>query len=135
MFRCQLLNKKILLVDDEEVFRSVLKDELMEEGANVIEAHDGMEAVTLLEQQRFDLFITDTYLPKLNGDEIIDQMQKKKIHVPSLVLFATHPIYAKSDDMKLEFLHYIEADTIILKNNPIDLIARKAKETIDDYTL
>ena len=63
--------KRILVVDDEDLFRDTLKH-LLENTKlySVQTAQDGETAINLLEQQSFDLLITDYNMPEMNGFEL-----------------------------------------------------------------
>ncbi|MEO0089454.1 MAG: response regulator [candidate division WOR-3 bacterium] len=58
---------KILLVEDEENLRELLKYQLENAGYQVITASDGLEALNLARQHKVDLIILDLMLPKLDG--------------------------------------------------------------------
>lgn len=60
-------NPQILIVEDEEVTRSMLKSIFEAEGYEVFEATDGVEMNTILEQQEIHLIIMDINLPGKNG--------------------------------------------------------------------
>jgi len=63
--------KNILIVDDEESFRDVLKCALKEEGYQLAEATTGTEAIAKLEEIRPDLLLLDLNLPELDGWGVI----------------------------------------------------------------
>uniref|UniRef100_A0A7V3ZVW5 Response regulator n=1 Tax=candidate division WOR-3 bacterium TaxID=2052148 RepID=A0A7V3ZVW5_UNCW3 len=58
---------KILLVEDEENLREILKYQLENAGYQVYTAADGMEALNLARKHKIDLIILDLMLPKLDG--------------------------------------------------------------------
>jgi two-component system alkaline phosphatase synthesis response regulator PhoP len=58
---------KILLVEDEENLREILKYQLENAGYQVYTAADGMEALNLARKYKVDLIILDLMLPKLDG--------------------------------------------------------------------
>lgn len=58
---------KILLVEDEENLRELLKYQLENAGYHVITANDGIEALNLARKHKIDLIILDLMLPKLDG--------------------------------------------------------------------
>ncbi|OVE77806.1 hypothetical protein BVX98_01920 [bacterium F11] len=59
--------KRILVADDEEQILSVMMDVLEGAGYEVVGAHDGVEALKLLENQSFDVALLDVMMPKLSG--------------------------------------------------------------------
>jgi len=63
--------KKILLIEDNESSRKMSRNKLVQEGFAVIEARDGMEALTLLKEQQPDLIILDLYMEKMDGFKVL----------------------------------------------------------------
>jgi DNA-binding response OmpR family regulator len=70
--------KKLLIVDDEEKIREVIKEYAEFEGYEAFEAVDGMEAVKLLKELDFDLVIMDIMMPRLDGFSAIKEIRKTK---------------------------------------------------------
>jgi DNA-binding response OmpR family regulator len=77
---------RILVVDDEEMIRFFLTDVLSGEGYEVTTVSDGQEAVTLLEQEGFDLIITDMVMPGLNGIEVLRAAKRIDPQRPVIVI-------------------------------------------------
>src|SRR6266545_5279975 len=73
----------ILLVEDEAITRNAFADALRREGHQVVQAADGVQALSLVDNCRVDLVITDLVMPRLNGFELIGQIRSKRSHVPS----------------------------------------------------
>ena len=61
------MTKKILVVDDEPASLRILRYFLTHEGYETAEAKDGVEAMELLTQSRFDLVLSDVRMPRLDG--------------------------------------------------------------------
>jgi CheY-like chemotaxis protein len=66
----------ILLVDDDEEFRSMLVESLSQEGYEVIEARDGREGIQLYRDHPCDLIITDLIMPGKEGLETIEEFRR-----------------------------------------------------------
>lgn len=81
------LAPRILVVDDEPVILSVLKDRLTAEGFEVLQAADGEEALRLEASQPLDLIILDLMLPKVDGYEVCRRI-KDHSTVPIIILSA-----------------------------------------------
>jgi len=62
--------KTILVVDDEQVIRDVLKRLLLREGYDVLSAASGKEAMGILRSARPDLVLLDIAMPEMSGIEI-----------------------------------------------------------------
>ena len=66
----------ILVIDDDELMLSFLKERLMYEGFNVLIAIDGTEGLKLFNENQIDLVITDIIMPRKEGIETIIEMKK-----------------------------------------------------------
>ncbi|MCX6741281.1 MAG: response regulator [Candidatus Parcubacteria bacterium] len=80
-----LMTKKILLVEDDSLFRPVLKEKLETEGFNVSVAVDGAKAVAIVRENQFDLALIDMVLPKMNG--IATAKQIKELNPDTEIIF------------------------------------------------
>ena len=67
----------ILLVDDEEGYREVIARILTKAGYEVLQAADGLEALSLLENSKVDLVISDILMPALNGYALVARLRAK----------------------------------------------------------
>ena len=85
---------KILVVDDEERIRNVIKTYANNEGYQVIEAKDGLEAVSAVEENDISLIILDIMMPNLDGFTALKKIKKIK-DVPVIILSARHEEYDK----------------------------------------
>ena len=64
---------KVLIVDDEEMIRGVLKEYVEFEGGTAYEAADGMQAVKMCRENDFDIILMDIMMPKLGARRGIRQ--------------------------------------------------------------
>jgi DNA-binding response OmpR family regulator len=85
----------ILIVDDEEEIRLLLREFLEKNGFAVLAAADGQQALQLADEHRPDLVITDLLLPKEHGIDVI-QAIKDRFFLP---IIAISGIY-KQDEIK-----------------------------------
>ena len=85
---------RLLVVDEEDKIREVLKEYATFEGYEVIEAKDGMEAVNICKNEEFDLIIMDVMMPRLDGFSACKEI-KKFSDVPVLMLSARSEEYDK----------------------------------------
>src|SRR4030067_764783 len=83
-----MMNKKVLIVDDEEVIRKFLKINLVNWGYEVREAVDGAEALEQLKLDDFNLLICDIMMPNKDGWEVLKEMRSdpKTKDIPVIVL-------------------------------------------------
>ena len=73
--------KRILVVDDDEAIRNLLKTILEREGYEVSSAADGKEAIRLFRRQPSDLIITDIIMPEQEGLKTILNLRRDHPHV------------------------------------------------------
>lgn len=85
---------KVLIVDDEEMIRNVLKEYVEFEGNEAYEAADGMEAVRLCRDNDYDVVLMDVMMPKLDGFSAVKEIKKLK-DVPVIMLSARGEEYDK----------------------------------------
>lgn len=85
---------KMLVVDDEEKIRAVVREYAEFEGFDVSEAKDGMEAVSLCRSNDYDIIIMDIMMPKLDGYSACKQIRKVK-DIPVIMLSARGEEYDK----------------------------------------
>lgn len=81
--------KRILVVDDDVNLRELLATVLGQEGRVVDIARDGIEALELLNQNRYDLIISDLRMPGLNGPALYEALRATPQTTPTRVMFMT----------------------------------------------
>jgi len=69
-------NMNILVVDDEMLIRNVIKDYLENEGYEIFEAENGLEAIRVFKEEKIDLIILDIMMPKMDGYETLKELRK-----------------------------------------------------------
>jgi DNA-binding response OmpR family regulator len=74
---------RILVVDDEPMVRAIVERALREEGYEVVGVGDGQAGLTAAETANvsYDLVVTNSYMPRLSGDELIAEL---RAHYPGL---------------------------------------------------
>jgi excisionase family DNA binding protein len=85
----------ILVVDDEEVVRSLFKNTLEELSHKVVAAKTGLEALELLKQQDFAMVFLDLKMPGMDGAEFFRQIKVTKPQLPVIIITG----YPNSDTM------------------------------------
>lgn len=83
------MNKKmalILVIDDEEGMRALLRGLLEKEGHKVLEAPDGMAGIRLYQENRPDLVITDIFMPEKEGTQTILELRKSNPNVKIIAI-------------------------------------------------
>jgi len=80
--------KRILIIEDDEEMRSLLKEFLNEEGYETDSVDNGSEAYRRLVRELFDLIITDIRMPGLSGVDILPGFKKLQPQTPIIVITA-----------------------------------------------
>ena len=109
---------KILIVDDEDMIRAVLREYAEFEGHEASEASDGMEAVKLCRDNDYDLILMDIMMPHLDGFSAVKEIKKFK-DIPVIMLSARGEEYDKL------FAFEIGVDDYVTKPcSPKEIMAR-----------
>ncbi len=87
-------NKKILIVDDEEKMREVIKIFLQKEGYFIEEAADGKEALDKINDSEYSLLILDVMMPKIDGWTVCRKVRESS-NIPIIMLTARGEEYDK----------------------------------------
>ena len=85
---------RVLIVDDEEMIREVLREYVEFEGNEAFEAADGMEAVRLCRENDYDVILMDVMMPHLDGFSAVKEIKKMK-DIPVIMLSARGEEYDK----------------------------------------
>ncbi len=89
--------KKILLIEDEESLRSVMRIALEEHGFEVVIAVDGEEGITAIRKSDADVILLDVVLPKMDGFDILKTLTLKEKKQAPIIIFSvsTEPLSRK----------------------------------------
>ena len=85
---------KILIVDDEQNIREIIREYAEFEGYETAETDDGMKAVKMAKEDNYDLIIMDVMMPKLDGYSAVKEIRKFS-DVPVIILSARVEEYDK----------------------------------------
>lgn len=109
---------KILVCDDDKEIVEAIEIYLTQDGHQVLEAYDGIEAVEILKKESVDLLIMDIMMPRMGGIRATLKIREKH-NIPIIILSA------KSEDADKILGLNIGADDYITKPfNPLELVAR-----------
>ncbi|MBU8879675.1 response regulator transcription factor [Bacillus sp. FJAT-29790] len=113
------MEKKILVVDDEQSIVTLLVYNLQQAGYEVITAMDGEEGKNLAILEKPDLIVLDLMLPKLDGIEVCKQLRQQRVLTPILMLTA------KDDEFDKVLGLELGADDYMTKPfSPREVVAR-----------
>ncbi|MBQ2768308.1 MAG: response regulator transcription factor [Clostridia bacterium] len=122
----------ILIVDDEEMIRALVRKYAEFEGHTVTEAADGMEAVRICRREQFDIIIMDVMMPELDGFSACSEIRKFS-QTPIIMLSARGEEYDKINGFQLGVDDYV-----VKPFSPKELMLRigavmgRAKRTVTD---
>ena len=101
--------QKILVADDEEDIRLIIKFALEDKGYKVITAADGAEAVAVADKEKVDLIILDAAMPKMDGYEACKRLKRnaKTKDIPVIFLTAIDLLKDKLKSQRLGAAKFI----------------------------
>ncbi|BBI34109.1 response regulator transcription factor [Cohnella abietis] len=111
------MQKKILIVEDDIHISKIIKMNLNLVNYATTEVYDGLAALEIVKQEKFDLILLDVMIPKLDGFALMEKIQAYSI--PVIFLTAKNSVYDKVNGLKLG------ADDYMVKPfEAIELLAR-----------
>ena len=116
------MDKKILVVEDEEGLRLLYQEELESEGYQVITAQNGREAIQKLEEEP-DLIVLDIVMPVMDGMEALGRILGRERRVP-IILNTSYPGYRE------DFMSWA-ADAYVTKSMDLTELKTKIKELLE----
>ena len=80
---------RVLVADDQEHMRELLVEALAADGHTVDPAEDGVAALKLLEQQTYDLVVSDLQMPQVDGPKLYQEIRRLKPDAVPFFIFIT----------------------------------------------
>ena len=120
---------KVLIIDDDEVIRSLFSDILTENGFQTVEASNGPDAIEMFGKQRPVAVTLDLKMPNMNGTEVMLELKKIDPDVPVIIVTAFGDISTAVESIKLG------AYDFIVKPPKIDRLVFTLKRAIDKLEL
>jgi len=114
--------KTILVVDDDEAIRTLLQEELSDEGYRVIIAGNALDALKKVEEEALDLVILDIRMPGMDGLEALPRILGLKEGLP-VILNSAYTHYQES------FMSWA-ADAYVVKSSDLTELKAKVKDLI-----
>jgi CheY-like chemotaxis protein len=114
--------KRILVVDDDTAIRTLLAEELRDDGYEVLVAGSALEALKTVEQEPLDLVILDIRMPGMDGLEALPRILGLKEHL-KVILHTAYSAYKES------FMSWA-ADAYIVKSSDFTELKDKIKELV-----
>ncbi len=91
-----MMQKRLLVVDDDDEIRELLEFDLAQSGYSVDTASDGLEGLNKAISSHYDLVLLDVMMPKMNGYDVCKNIRKTKPEMPVLLLTAKGAINDKT---------------------------------------
>ncbi len=99
---------RILIVEDEKELCDTIAKSLHHAGYEVDTCYDGVEAMTIIQEEAFDLIVLDLNLPGMDGMEILRRMRRTDDETKVLILSARSQIADKVDGLDAGANDYLE---------------------------
>jgi two-component system cell cycle sensor histidine kinase/response regulator CckA len=123
-------SETVLLVEDEEIVRKLIRDTLRRAGYTVVEAEDGAAAMRICERRSdpIDIVVTDVVMPNMTGPELIERLAPSQPHLKVLYVsgYTDGRVTPHEDDDA--------APELLMKPFTPNLLARKVRELLDSPT-
>jgi DNA-binding response OmpR family regulator len=130
---------KLLIVDDEEMIRKLIRKYAEFDGHEVVEACDGLDAVTKFRHNDFDLIVMDIMMPELDGFSACREIRKTS-NIPIIMLSARGEEYDKINGFEIGIDDYVVKPfspkelllriNAILKRTSSDKVEEKKNEIV-----
>lgn len=122
------MNEQILIIEDEKEIQDILKELLNEVGYEVTVASDGLEGITLFQQQKFDLILLDIMMPKIDGYAVCEMIREES-NIPVIMLTALEEEQAQIKAFELKADDYITKPfSLKLVLMRIEAVLRRVRE-------
>ncbi len=113
---------KLLIVDDDTNIQRLYKEELEEEGYDVVVATTGKDALTLFEQENPDIVTLDILMPDIDGISLLRKMKEKRPDIPIIMSTA----YDYRDDFAVW-----ASEAYIVKSSDLSELKKTIKKLVD----
>jgi two-component system response regulator (stage 0 sporulation protein F) len=101
------MTNRILLVDDEETLRFVLRETLISEGYSVDVANDGFQALERVKLKPYDLLITDIKMHGMDGLQLIREIKRNGSHLKIIIITAYGSLEMVKEAARLGVIEFV----------------------------
>ena len=117
----------ILVAEDNEAYRNLIKIHLLRGGYNVLEADDGCQALDILAHNQIHLIIADVMMPHMDGFQLTSEIRSANYSLPILIITAKSTLEDKREGFKNGADDYmtkpIDMDEMLLR---VEALLRRA---------
>lgn len=127
--------KKILIIDDDDVFTKTLQDFLSKEKYETIHAKDGIDGLAMVESENPDLIILDLLMPKMGGMEFLSKLREKKLNRQIPILISSQ--LSKIEDISKAIVSGMDIGVkgyVIKASENLDMIVGEIEKTLAKYS-
>lgn len=78
--------KKILVVDDDDEVRATIVEQLAPIGAEITDVSDARQAIRLISVQKFDIILSDLFMPEVDGMKFISEVRRIESNIPFVLV-------------------------------------------------
>ena len=114
------VQKRILIVDDDDEIRDLLEFDVRSSGYFVDTAKDGLEGLNKALNNSYDLILLDVMMPKMNGFDVCKNIRKAKLAIPILMLTALSQLNDKVKGFDIGVDDYLVKSQVVIG----DVVAR-----------
>jgi DNA-binding NtrC family response regulator len=118
---------KVLIIDDDEWNRQIMKETLKKEGYVLIEAVDGESGVTAVRKENPDVVITDYLMPGINGLEVLMEIRKIRNNLPVILLTGFGDVGLTIKSIQMGAFDYLEKP---VKSSHLKTVVRDALNSV-----
>ena len=120
------MSKKILIVDDEKDIVLMLKQQFLQQGFNVVTAHDGQEGLALAKKEVPDLIIIDEMMPKMDGNKVAGLLKSDtRFNKIPIIMFS-----ARAEESQTDLSQAIGIDLYLTKLVDFPVLLEKVRQLI-----
>ena len=121
---------RIMIIEDDEEMRSLMKDFFEEEGFETDSASNGVDGLRILSKDHFDLVITDIRMPGLTGLDILPRIRRLKPETPIIVITAYGSNDVRRRSLERGATTYLEKPIHLSKLRTVirEMVLRKSLE-------
>lgn len=103
-----MIKGRILVIDDEDIVRTSCNRSLTPEGYEVKMARNGIDGMKMLENEKFDLVLTDLKMPDMDGIEVLRRIKVEWPQVEVIIITGYQTVDTAVKSIKLGAYDYIE---------------------------
>ena len=118
---------KILIVDDDDVYRDLLKDAIEELGVEVDLSMDGVEALEKLQLTPFDILLTDLNMPRMDGLKLLNHARQIYPNILTIIITGYGSLESAIEAIREGAYDYVQKP---FKIEQITVVARNAIEKV-----